>query len=359
VGILAGHGEPLISTSLTTVHEQMQKHNSVRTVAIDYGSLIDDDITTLAVIGPVDSLDRFELYALDQFIMRGGRIGWFLDGVRADPSAQMADTSNTNLDEFLLNYGIKVHKDLVIDARNSRITVLQRQGQIQYQSYVEYPFIPEVANFNRENIIVKGIGAVNLPFVSTIDTTLAEQMGLLMTPIAYSSERAGRRTSPFNIQPMQRFTITDFPLAHLPLAATVIGSYSSYFNNQPIPDSGVTELPEHIARSPITRMVIVGDSEFMQNQSARNPENAALFLNMIDWLSQDDGLVSIRARATTSRPLDPTISDGERWRYKYFNILGPAFIVVIFGLVRWRMRRAHRRVLVAQYRHMSQDGGTP
>ncbi len=355
VGFLTGHGEPDPQTDLRLVSQMLEKQYVVTPVSITPGQLIDENIQTLIVVGPTQDLTEFEKYAIDQFIMRGGKVGWFVDGVIADISGQGAQNRVTNLDEFLLAYGIKINKDLVIDTRNSRIGVMQRQGQISYQSVVEYPFIPEAVTFSEDNLITKDIGAVNLPFVSTLDTTLAEGLNLLFKPIVYSSERSGRKHEPYDIQPMQKFTIDDFPEAYLPLAATVVGTFQSYYTAHPVPDSGLGKLPDFIGRSPVNRMVVFGDSDFMRDQGARNPENAALFLNTIDWLSQDEGLISIRSRTNTSRPLDPNISDSARWWIKYTNIFGPALLVVLFGVIRWRIRLARRRSVAA--RQNRQAGG--
>jgi ABC-type uncharacterized transport system involved in gliding motility auxiliary subunit len=145
------------------------------------------------------------------------------------------------------------------------------------------------------------------------------------------------------------FSLEDFPEQNIPLAATVVGSFYSYYNTHPVPDSGVAGLPPFAGKSPMSRMVVVGDSDFMRDRSARNPENIAFFLNIVDWLAQDEGLVSIRSRESTSRPLVSNISDGARWRYKYTNILLPPLVVVLAGVVRWRMRRAKRQFLVSAW----------
>jgi len=142
---------------------------------------------------------------------------------------------------------------------------------------------------------------------------------------------------------MQRFTLDDFWEKNIPLAATLIGSFTSYFNDHPLPDSGMAGLPGVVSRSPVSRMVVVGDSDFMRGRSSNNPENMAFFLNIVDWLSQDEGLISIRSRENTSRPIDPNISDGARWRYKYANILGPPMLIILVGVVRWRIRKAKRQ----------------
>ncbi len=350
VGLLAGHGEPSAAEGLSIVSRALQKQSKIQPVTINHGELIDEKIHTLLVVGPTDSLTAFELYALDQFVMRGGKVGWFVDPVQVDPVRQTAASVGTSLDPLLAAYGIGLNKELIMDARNSRVAIMQRAGEISFQSVVEYPLFPEAVTFNKKSLITKGLGKISFPYVSSLDTTIAEGLGLLLQPIVYSSEHSGRQREPYRLQPQQRYSLDDFPESHIPLAATVIGMFSSYYNNQPVPDSGVVKLPTHLARSPLNRMVVVADGDFMRDRSSRNPENMAFFLNIVDWLSQDEGLISIRSRETTSRPLDPTISDGARWRYKYTSMLGPPLLVIIFGIAKWRIRKARRSTLAAKWR---------
>ena len=350
VGFLSGRGEPGLTDELSVAKRELERQYSVRAVTITPGSLIDPDVRALLVVGPTDSLSAFELYALDQFVMRGGRVGWFVDGVRVDPATQMAQNLSTNLDVLLAAYGIKVNKDLVVDTRSSRIGVMQRQENLSYQTIVEYPFFPEAVTFDKGNLITKDLGTISFPYVSSLDTAAAQQQGIVCKTIVRSSEHSGRKTEPYMIQPLQRFTLDDFPERDIPLAATVVGTFSSYYNAYPVPDSGVAGLPPVISRSPLTRMVVVGDGDFMRDRSSRNPGNIAFFLNIVDWLAQDEGLITIRSREATSRPLDPNLSDGARWRYKYANMLVPPLVIVAFGVVRWRVRRAKRQVLIDLWR---------
>lgn len=349
VGILAGHGEASMTVDLSVVGQMLQKQFAVQPVTITHGELIDENIHTLLVIGPAGPLMAFESYALDQFVMRGGKVGWFIDPVQVDLTTQTATNLTTNLDTLLAAYGIAVNKELIIDTRNSRVAVMQRQSGVSFQSVVEYPLFPEAVTFNESNLITKDLGAITFPYVSSLDTSAADGLGLLLQPIVYSSERSGRRREPYPLQPQQRYTLDDFPESYIPLAATVVGMFSSYYNNRPVPDSGIGQLPPLLAQSPLNRMVVVADGDFMRDRSSRSPGNMAFFLNIVDWLSQDEGLITIRSREATSRPLDPTISDGARWRYKYINIFGPPLVVVIFGIAKWRVRKAKRRSLGHQW----------
>ena len=72
--------------------------------------------------------------------------------------------------------------------------------------------------------------------------------------------------------------------------------------------------------------------------SRDNPDNASLMVNSIDWLSDDTGLIELRTKGATSRPLDD-IEEGKRALLKYLNFLLPIFLVIIYGIFRMQRRQ--------------------
>ncbi len=68
-------------------------------------------------------------------------------------------------------------------------------------------------------------------------------------------------------------------------------------------------------------------------------------MNIVDWLSQDEGLISIRSKQVDLRPLDE-VSDSSKKLVKYSNMFAMPVLVVIVGIVRWRTKvaRKHRMV---------------
>ncbi|RLD63052.1 MAG: hypothetical protein DRJ01_04785, partial [Bacteroidetes bacterium] len=68
------------------------------------------------------------------------------------------------------------------------------------------------------------------------------------------------------------------------------------------------------------------------------PDNVNLMANSIDYLSDDTGLIELRTKGVTSRPLDQ-ISDGTKTLLKYLNFLLPLILVIIIGIVRFEHKR--------------------
>jgi len=93
-----------------------------------------------------------------------------------------------------------------------------------------------------------------------------------------------------------------------------------------------------------SRLIVVGTSAFMWDDFLSGP-NQVLALNMVDWMLADSALLAMRARTFTDAPLNAELSDGLRQAVKYGNIIGVPFLLVLYGLIRWRMREARRRSL--------------
>ncbi len=102
------------------------------------------------------------------------------------------------------------------------------------------------------------------------------------------------------------------------------------------------------AASTDTRLVVVGDGDFI-NESLVGaiPDNVELGLNIVDWLVQDDALLSIRSKKVEPRNLGETPEALRPW-IKYTNMLGPTLLVVLFGLVRWRQRKSRHVIITGK-----------
>ena len=78
-----------------------------------------------------------------------------------------------------------------------------------------------------------------------------------------------------------------------------------------------------------------------QQQQAVNEDNVNFASNAVDWLSDDTGLIDLRTKAVTNRPL-AQLEDAERNIYKWVNALLPIIIILIVGIVR-KQRYSRKR----------------
>jgi len=124
----------------------------------------------------------------------------------------------------------------------------------------------------------------------------------------------------------------------------------SAFAGKPAPSDTAAGSAPH-SSPPLTqaadaRIILVGDGDFMRDQYLGNRDNLTLFANMIDYLADDAGLIGIRSKDISMPPLEQ-VSDGAKRTIKYATMAVPPLLIIGYGLVRWRLRRARRRALEA------------
>ena len=340
IGYTQGHGEPTLD-KLNQATESLTKQYDFMPVDLSKEHSIPDDIDVLLVIAPTKRFDDTSKYAIDQFLMRGGKIAFLLNKMNASLNSQYryAQAVDLGLDDMLEQYGVRVNADLIRDARCANITVSQMQGPFQIQSQVPFPYLPAASDFNRSIPIVKDLQAVVFYFVSSVDTTLAAQKGLNAEVMIRSSKRSGRQTGFIMLDPFQRAAPSEFNESGIPMAVVVQGSFKSFFDGK--------QPAAVLKQSPDTRIVVVGDGDFMQDQFLGNKGNLLLFENIVDYLADSAGLISIRSKDVAEPPLE-VVSDSTKNVLKYGDLLVPPLLVIAYGLFRWRRRVAMKRSLEMQ-----------
>jgi gliding-associated putative ABC transporter substrate-binding component GldG len=345
IGYTTGHQE----TALTSMqHANQDISAQYEAVPVDLSSnsaAIPQDLAALLVIAPQAKFSDTAKYQIDQYIMNGGKVAFLLNKMNVDLSAQykVARPIELGLEDMLENYGIRLNSDLVRDAQCANITVMENQGQFQMRSQIPFPYMPNVMNVDRSNPIVKDLQGLIFYFVSSLDTTPAANKGLKAEVLMRSSKHSGRQTGFIMLDPFHRYTQEELGESNIPLAAVVSGSFNSYFS---IGRANNTLVPQ-ATKSPDTRIIVVGDGDFMKDDFAGSRGNLTFFINIVDFLADDAGLITIRSKDIAQPPLEQ-VSDGTKKILKYGALLLPPFLVIGYGLLRWRRRIALKRSIESQ-----------
>ncbi len=321
IGFIQGHGEPALS-ELSQVQSQLSVLYNTEQLSLTDTTVIPPSIKTLALIRPVDSIPPSHLQKLDDFLSRGGTIVIAMNRVNGDLQNATGYAVTTGLESWLQQKGIVVEDNFVVDAKCGTINVVQQQGAFSFQTQMSFPYLPLVGKF-ADHPVSKGLESVLFEFASTIyytgDTTKR------FTPLALTSEQSNAFKAPqyFNIQ--KQWTQTDLPQHNLTMAAAVEGKLSG---------------------NAFSKLVVIADGDFavtglQQNQQRRPADNINLLTNSIDWLSDDTGLISLRTKGVTSRPIDQ-LEDSTKAILKYTNFLLPILLVMGYGLIRAQQNRMKR-----------------
>jgi gliding-associated putative ABC transporter substrate-binding component GldG len=321
IGLLQGHGEATIqamqqaATGLSILYQ-------IEPVTLTDTTSIPDNIKTLAIVDSKDSFPPTHLKAIDDFLAKGKNVFIAYNRETADLSQATGNSRHTGLEDYLAQKKIQIEDQFVVDANCGSVNVVQQQGMFQFNSQVSFPYFPLINKFE-EHPVTKGLEQVILRFPSPIKFT--GDSSVKFTPIVRSSEKAGLQQSPtfFNIQ--KQWTAADFPMNGVIMGAAVSGKLAGNANS---------------------KMVVIANGDFAVNGEGQQamqlpPDNVNLLVNSIDWLSDESGLIDLRTKGVTSRPL-ATIEDGSKTFYKYLNFLLPIFLIVGYGFVRAQMKRSQK-----------------
>ena len=208
---------------------------------------------------------------------------------------------------------------------------------------------PRLTSFSKDNLIVKDLENVNLIFASTLDTTHFQSSPLKIEVLARTSKNSGIMVAPFDINPTRQWTKADFVTPPQPVGVALTGNFTSFFAGKAKPemDTVIADNMGAVAEprldsGDLGRMVVWADADFVSDQVLRDQSNLIMFQNMTDWLSQDQGLISIRSKDVTARPLKQ-VEDSTRTLVKFLNIFLMPAVVIVFGVARWQIRKQNRR----------------
>lgn len=321
IGIIQGHGEPKPAAMSQVVSELSVLYN-VQPVNINDSMYNLGAYQTLAIVAPKDTLPPAHLAMLDRFLAEGGDLFIGLDKVEGNFQKVQGTGQFTGLETWLQGKGLTIENSFVIDANCGNISVRQQSGNFTYSQQVPFPYIPIIGNF-ADHPITNGLEAVVMQFASPIlytgDTSLS------FTPLMMTSEKSGSLPAPLRFNVQRAWTDQDFPQKNIAVGGILEGNISG---NQP------------------SRIIVVSDGGFPVSGEGRNmqqlqPDNISLLVNSIDYLSDDTGLIDLRTKSVTNRPLDQ-IDDAKKTTLKLLNFFLPILIIIVVGIIRAQIRRNTR-----------------
>ena len=320
IAFLQGNGEPTLA-EMPQLNQQLSILYDVGTVKLTDTTQIPNTYKTLVVVAPKDTVNPVYFQQLDNFLSKGGRILLAINRVDGDLSNASGKSINTGFEKWLDDKGIDIENEFLIDVNAGNVMVQQNNGMFTMNTPVKFPYLPEITKF-ADHPITKGIESVTLLFASPIKI-LPKDSALQVTNLAFTSEQTGFEKPPVYFDVMKQWTKSDFPVSSLPVAVAVEGNI-------------VGNVP--------SKMVVFGDGDFAVSGSGRSArrlqeDNINLMSNAIDWLSDDTGLISLRTKGVSSRPIDPDLQDSTKTLLKYLNFLLPIILIIGFGIVRYQYRR--------------------
>ncbi len=376
IGFLDGHGE-LNKVETASLALSLSEFYTVDRVELNenLGSLTERVIVdsnskyavmpiydAIIIAKPTQKFSEKDKFIIDQYIMHGGRVVWLIDPVFASmDSLQNADVSmavpqDLNLDDQLFTYGVRVNTTLIQDIQSAPIPVVTgRIGNQPKTQLFPWFFFPLLTPAN-SHPIVKNLNAVKGEFVSTIDTIARPK--IIKTGLLKSSQYSKVSNTPTRISlGMLRYEPdqSQFNAGHQVAAVLLEGTFESVFKNRLAPNIANSKEMNFKEESNINKMIVIADGDIAKNYvNAKTGQyyelgydrftqqqfgNNDFMLNVMNFMCDDSGLMSVRAKNITIRLLDKTILKKDKFKWQLINTVLPIGLILIFGIAHYYDRK--------------------
>jgi ABC-type uncharacterized transport system involved in gliding motility auxiliary subunit len=310
------------------VMTQIRQFFTVKDVALD-AQAIDPDVQVLMVAHP-QGLSESAQYAIDQFVMRGGKLLLFLDphseaqAIRPGAGGgQPGAGTASSLDRLLSAWGVEAPSDkVVLDLRGAWRVRANPSDRVQAVDYLAW-FNLQGDSLNRAEVALAQLEQVTVASageVRKLNGASPEFVPLLTSSPQSTTVDATRvRQDPNPTRLLAEFS---YDGKRRVMAARVRGQLASAFPDGPpaLPEgqSRPEGFPEHRARSDgAANVVVANDSDLLEDrfwvrvqdffgQQVTTPfsGNGSLVVNLLDTLSGSDALISLRSRGESVRPFE-------------------------------------------------------
>lgn len=374
--------------SISNFVSLLSRTYSIKNVMLKDGG-IPDDLQCLIIAGPKEEFNDYELFQIDQFLMKGKSLAIFLDsfeewrpgGTEGNPFMPNMEPIykplDTGLEKLLKHYGIAIKKSYVLDESSFMQRMHDRSGfrtrQIYYAPIIKNEFINhEEASFLKN---IKGLVMLKISPLMLNEEKIKDNH-LKATLLFSSTEKAWEMSDKIDLNPMFINPPADDEKKSYPLAYLLEGNFKSYFADKPIPEKPVKEGKDEdgdagnkkkkndeksaeitaeggvIKEGRPGRIFIIGTSEVLKNAmidgNGATP-NAMFILNLIDYLNGRDDYIEMRSKTQQFNPLED-ISAASKVFVKGFNIAGLPILMILLGMIVWGRRANRKKVIQQQFR---------
>jgi ABC-type uncharacterized transport system involved in gliding motility auxiliary subunit len=314
VYFLQGHGEKDPNSNErggygAASNELKQDNYEVATLVLAQQKDVPADATVIVIAGPTSDLLPQEIDALKAYLGRAGKLM-----VLIDPQLGPAAQAMPALTALVREWGIEVGNNLVVDITGA--------AEPSMAVAVEYPHQASEALRGQLTIY---------PLARSIDPVSEGVNGRTAQPVVQTSEQSWAETE---------FTTSGGAVKPEPEKGdkmgpiTIAAAVAAPADSTPAPpaEPGAEAPPK-----PETRVIVFGDSDFASNNVGGVPGNVNMFGNSINWLAQQEDLISIRPRQAGDRRI--TVTSNQLRVMQLVSILLIPGAVFMAGVLTWWRRR--------------------
>ena len=356
VAILEGHGEPDAHTYDLMV--TLSKYFQVYRGAITNDLHVLDDYQALLIVDPQEAFSDAERFVIDQYIMRGGKVLWAINGVRFSEQILQSEgftpivALDLGLTEMLFKYGVRVNPALVQDIQSLPVpvNVSSDPSQPNFQT-MPWTYAPLLLT-SQGSPITKNMGQVMSTFVSPIDAVGGED-GIEKRVLLATSTASRVTATPGEVDLNDMNPdMAAFVYQYVPVAVSLEGSFASAYAHRMVPEGIETDEP--IRKSSVkTRQIVIGSGSILLNEWQKNQalpmgydrysgmqfSNRDFVANAVLWLTDSEGLISLREKSVVLRLLNDKRAHDKRAQVQSVSVITPVAILALIGGLVWIIRK--------------------
>lgn len=304
---------------------------------------------------PTEAFSEEKNYAIDQYLMNGGKAIWLIEHVNAEKDSLYKASKSTlafprdlNLYNLFFKYGIRINPQLVNDLYSAPIVLASGSGNSTQLSRFPWFYDP-LGNIGQKHPITSNLNQVKFEFANPIDTLKSD---LKKTILLESSELSRKVGVPSEINLSQIIEEPDprqYTSGRFPMAVLVEGQFSSAFQAKLKP----FQLSNPLEKSSETQQVFISDGDVIKNQlqsgkplelgfdryTGQTYGNKTFLLNTVNYLLGDKDLVKTRSKSIELDELNLEQLEEEKLTWQIFNLAAPLLSILIFGALFFYIRK--------------------
>ena len=369
IGVLQGHGE-LSYENTQRMRALISDNYAIADVTLNDSIAALDNFDGLIIARPRQSLSDKDLYLIDQFVMKGGRLMCFLDALSINEDTLNANGQthsiryNTRLDKMLFDYGLKLNDNLIIDAQ-----CIPKAVPFSKRSLI--PWFYDILATPSAHPIARNLEFVRLKYASEVQFVGGKKN--VTSSILTSSTNATKSGMAPMLNLAMALNFGETPeLVPNPndeknkvcVAGLVEGGFESHFKNRIVDEFANNPLTNFKDRSSKEgKVLLVGNGRFIANKAdsmlSKNGKmmyrpkqlndlrydqelaqlgiphsfgNQEFLQNLVDYMMGDNSILDIRSKQIDIHAIDNEKVKKYATTFKLINLLTPCGIILILAI---------------------------
>lgn len=356
IAFLEGHGE-LPEPYVQDVTMALSRYFQVDRGVLGTDAEVLNDYRAVIIADPQTPFSEADKYILDHYVQQGGNILWLVNGVRL--SSDMLSTDgytpvialDLNLTDMWFRYGVRMNAALLQDRQCMPVPV-NVAGAGEPANYQPMPwYYAPLLLTSQASPITRGVAQVSSSFVSPIETVGGED-GLRKEVLLATSSASRVIGVPAEVD------LTDmnpdaetFIYGYVPVAVAVEGAFPSVFAHRMMPEGIETKTKTQTKTE--ARQVFIGSGSVIRNEIQQGQVlpagydrysriqfgNRDLIINMVLWLTDQEGLIALRGKEVKLRLINEQRAQQQRVMVQAISTVLPVMVLALIGLIIGIIRR--------------------